>query len=368
MSWHYLTGGSLAGCGGGSPCEQVLSSRWSVIAGILPVSGLAVGTYLAMFVCSLYIGPASETSIRRLAWCVLLIMSGSITGSALWFIILQKWIIGAFCPYCMTTHLIGLLLSFLIIRKVTLKSEGEPAERLIRPTTVTGLVISGLVLAAIMAVSQISLKPRAAIYEDGESKEIESFIDYSSSPIIGSPDAPYIVTLLFDYQCSHCQKLHFMLEETIRYYNNKLSFILCPAPLSNKCNPYIPIESGTSTNSCDLVRIALAVWFADREAFHSLENWMFTYESGSYWLPRSPEAAREKAIDLVGLEKFEAAFNDPWIDSYLQISTQIYGKTIQNGTGGIPKMIFGQRWVIPQPYNANDLIKILQESLAVPGS
>ncbi|NMB51248.1 MAG: vitamin K epoxide reductase family protein, partial [Bacteroidales bacterium] len=159
MSWHYLTGGSIAGCGGGSPCEQVLSSRWSVIAGILPVSGLAVGTYLAMFVCSLYIGPASEISIRRLAWSVLLIMSGSITGSALWFIILQKWVIGAFCPYCMATHLTGLLLSFLIIRKVTFKSEGEPAERLIRPATVTGLVISGLVLAAIMAVSQISFKP-----------------------------------------------------------------------------------------------------------------------------------------------------------------------------------------------------------------
>lgn len=365
MSWHYLAGGSIAGCGGGSPCEQVLGSRWSVIAGILPVSGLAVGTYLAMFVCSLYIGPASEMSIRRLAWSVLLIMSGSIIGSALWFFILQRWVIGTFCPYCMAAHLTGLLLSFLIIRKVPVKSDGDSAERLIRPAAVTGLVIGGLVLAGIMAVSQISLSPRA-IYDDGESKEVESLIDYSSSPMIGSPDAPYIVTLLFDYQCSHCQKLHFMLEEVIRHYNDKLSFVLCPAPLSNQCNPYIPLESGTSSNSCDLVRISLAVWLADREAFHALENWMFTYESGSYWLPRSAEAAKEKAIGLVGREKFGIAFNDPWIDNYLEISTRIYGRTIQNGTGGIPKMIFGQRWVIPQPYNANDLIKILQESLAVP--
>ncbi len=366
MSWHYLAGGSIAGCGGGSPCEQVLGSRWSVIAGILPVSGLAVGIYLAMFVCSLYIGPAAEMSIRRLAWSVLLIMSGSITGSALWFIILQKWVIGAFCAYCMAAHLTGLLLSFLIIRKVTIKSEVEPAERLIRPAAVTGLVIGGLALAGIMAVSQISLTPRA-IYEDGESNEVESLIDYSSAPMIGSPDAPYIVTLLFDYQCSHCQKLHFMLEEVIRHYNDKLSFVLCPSPLSNQCNPYITRDSDTPNNSCDLVRISLAVWLADHEAFHAMENWMFTYESGSYWLPRNPEAAREKAIGLIGREKFETAFNDPWIDNYLQISTRIYGRTIQNGMGGIPKMIFGQRWVIPQPYNANDLIKILQESLAVPG-
>ncbi len=40
MSWHYLTGGSMSGCGVGSPCEQVLNSRWSTIAGVLPVSGL----------------------------------------------------------------------------------------------------------------------------------------------------------------------------------------------------------------------------------------------------------------------------------------------------------------------------------------
>jgi len=41
MSWHYITGGNMAGCGGGSPCELVLSSKWSAIGGIIPISGLA---------------------------------------------------------------------------------------------------------------------------------------------------------------------------------------------------------------------------------------------------------------------------------------------------------------------------------------
>src|SRR5512137_1317376 len=115
MSWHYLTGGSIAGCGGGSPCEQVLSSRWSAIAGILPVSGLAAGVYLTMLVASLFIGQATEAPIRRLAWSVMLILAGSIAGSAIWFTILQKWVIGDFCPYCMTTHICGLLLTALVI-------------------------------------------------------------------------------------------------------------------------------------------------------------------------------------------------------------------------------------------------------------
>ena len=115
LSWHYLKGGSMAGCGGGSPCEQVLNSRWSIIAGIFPVSGLAVGVYLALLVASLFIGPATEAPIRRLAWRVMLVLAGSVAGSAIWFTILQKWVIGDFCPYCMTTHITGLLLAVLVI-------------------------------------------------------------------------------------------------------------------------------------------------------------------------------------------------------------------------------------------------------------
>ena len=42
LRWYYLKGGSMATCGGGSSCEQVLNSRWSMIAGMIPVSGLAM--------------------------------------------------------------------------------------------------------------------------------------------------------------------------------------------------------------------------------------------------------------------------------------------------------------------------------------
>ncbi len=123
MSWHYLKGGSMIGCGGGSPCEQVLNSQWSVIAGIFPVSGLAVGVYLALLVASLFIGPATEVPIRRLAWKVMLVLVGAIAGSAIWFTILQKWVIGNFCPYCMTTHITGLLLAALVIWRAIMNSK-----------------------------------------------------------------------------------------------------------------------------------------------------------------------------------------------------------------------------------------------------
>ena len=53
---------------------------------------------------------------------------------------------------------------------------------------------------------------------------------------------------------------------------------------------------------------------------------------------------------------------DPWIDRYMQTSIRLYGET----GNGVPKLVYGSRWVIPEPYSADDLVSILQDSLAVP--
>jgi prepilin-type N-terminal cleavage/methylation domain-containing protein len=226
-------------------------------------------------------------------------------------------------------------------------------------------VIVSLVLAGILAACQVGFTP-SAVCRDGESQGNLPAIDYQVVPMVGSPDAPCIVTLLFDYQCSHCQKIHFMLNEAVRRYAGKLAFALSPAPLNTSCNPYIPQDVDAFKNSCELAKIALTVWVARREAFPSFENWMFTFESGDSWRPRSLGDAMDKAVELVGQERFDAAWSDPWIGQYIQNCIQIYGQTIKNGKGGVPKLIFGSRWVIPEPYNADDLIMILQKRLSVP--
>jgi protein-disulfide isomerase len=234
-----------------------------------------------------------------------------------------------------------------------------------QPMKMTGLVLTGLLLVIFMAVYQVCFTP-SAVYRDGESKNNLPVIDYKSVPMVGSPDAPYVISLLFDYQCPHCQKLHFMLSEAVRRYNGKLAFALCPVPLSTECNPYIPYDVDAFKNSCELARLSLAVWVAKREAFPAFENWMFTFESGSSWLPRSPETARAKAIELVGEVNFDTARTNPWIGSYMQTCIGIYGQTLQSGKSGVPKLVRGSHWVIPEPYDADDLIEILQKSLAVP--
>jgi uncharacterized membrane protein len=352
LSWHSLVGGPVIGCGSGHPCEQVLSSRWSAIGGVLPVSGLAAGAYLAMLVASLSIGPATPAPVRRLAWGALLVLVGAAAGSAVWFTIVQKWLIGAFCLHCMATHVIGLLLAALVLWRAPV----------LRPLS---SVLVGLVLAGILAACQVGFAPRA-VYRGGESQDSLPALDAGAVPLVGAPDAPYVVTLLFDYKCPHCQQMHFLLDEAIRRYDNKLAFALCPTPLDRQCNPYILRDVEEYKGSGELAKVGLAVWVAQREAFDAFNRWMYSLESGDRWRPRSLDAARAKAVELVGQAQFEAARADPWIDRYLTTCLRIYRATLQSGNGGVPKLIFGSRWAIPQPVDGDDLVRILQAGLAVP--
>lgn len=384
LGWHYLMGGSVIGCEGGSPCNQVLNSRWSAVGGVLPVSGLAAGVYLAMLTASLFIGPATQSPVRRLAWRAMLVMVGAIAGSAVWFIFVQDRIIGAFCPYCMATHVAGLLLAVLVLWRAPMQLGAHSANvarsmdattttpdqdvsragsrRVIGLLPVIGPVLVGLALAGILAACEVGFAPRT-VYRDGQSQVHLPVLNPHAVPLIGSPDAPYVVTLLFDYNCPHCQRLHFMLKEAVDRYGGKLAFALCPAPLNSHCNPYVPRDVGEFADSCELAKIGLAVWLAKRKAFPVFDTWMYSFDSGDHWQPRSLDAAKAKAIELVGQAKFDAAMSDPWVARYLQTSIGIFGDT---GGRGVPKLVFGSRWVIPEPRDAEDFILILHDNLGLP--
>jgi len=382
LSWHYIKGGTMAGCGGGSPCEQVLNSRWSSIAGIVPVSGLAVGVYLALLSAGFFAGPDTEPSLRRLSWSVMLILAGSVAGSAIWFTIVQKWIIGAFCPWCTATHITGFLLSLFIIFRAhkagyaayegqhhvahpaTEKPGWTGSNRMFRPAIIAGLLLAGMVLAGILPLTQSGYNP-PSVYSKGKSQEIIPVIDFRTSPVAGPPDAPVKVILMFDYQCAHCQQLHFMLDNVIERFQGKLAFAICPVPLNPRCNRYIPAETEAFKNSCELARTGLAVWRAKPEAFKSFQDYMFTFESGARWRPRSPENARSKAIELAGRQEFEKAWSDPWLDEYIEKSVLLYGTTLAGGKGGVPRLFYGNRWVIPDAIDAGELEMILRNTLGV---
>jgi protein-disulfide isomerase len=266
----------------------------------------------------------------------------------------------------MAAHITGLVLAALVIWQAPKQFDKSiDARRVIGNWPAIGVPVLGLMLAGIMAGGQVYFKP-SAVFRGGESQNTPPTIDPHQAPLVGSPDAPYAVTLLFDYNCAHCQKLHSMLEEVIQRSHGKLAVVLCPTPLNPRCNPYVPQEVDEFKDSCELVKIALAVYVAKREAFPDFDRWMFSFESGDHWQPRTLDAATAKAIQLLGETKFNAALADPWVEQYLQNTIRIYGATTTGGNNAVPKFVFGSHWVIPQPNDVNDLISILRDNLAVP--
>jgi protein-disulfide isomerase len=294
----------------------------------------------------------------------MLVLVGAAAGSAVWFTIVQKWVIGAFCPYCMATHITGLVLAALVIWRAPRQFDDDvAAPRVIGPWPAIGMALIGVALAGILAAGQVAFTP-AAVFRGGESHEDNlTAMDSHTVPLVGSPDAPNVVILLFDYECPHCQKLHSLLDEVVRRYGGQLAFALCPAPLNTQCNPYVPRDVDTFKDSCELTKIALAVWVAQREAFPAFDTWMYSPEPGQPWHARSLDAAKAKAVELVGQAKFDAARADPWIGRYMQTCIRIYGDT---GGDAVPKLVFGSRWVNPEPTDADDLVSILHGSLGVP--
>jgi protein-disulfide isomerase len=332
---------------------------------VLPVSGLAAGTYLAMLLASLFVGPMTPTPDRRLAWGAMLVLAGAAAGSAVWFTIIQKWFIGAFCPWCMAMHIAGLLLAALVIWRATrpLDNDSPNSPRHLAPVPALSMSVIGLALAGVLAICQVSVTPKS-IARGGESQRNPAAIDPHAVPLVGSPQALHVVKLLFDYQCPHCQQMHFLLDEAVRRSKGTLAFALCPTPLSRQCNPHVqPADVDPFKESCELAKVALSVWLAKREALADFDRWMFSVESGDRWRPPSLEEATAKAVELVGQAGFDAAWGDPWIDRYLQTCIQIYGDT---GASGVPKLVFGPRWVMANPYDGEDFVSILRDTLGVP--
>lgn len=376
----------MLGCNPGSSCNEVMQSHWSMVAGLLPVSSLAVSVYLALMAALFFIGPETEKPVRLLAWKVLVVLAGAIMGSAIWFTVVQKWFIGAFCPYCITAHTTGVVVTVLLLFRAFKETETDEdlaaqteqtafkkkeaktnvlPVRLMKSKQVIDFLLLGFLLSGVLAVAQVTVKPTAQ-YNAGETPERLPSMNVQEAPIIGPRNAAHTLFLLFDYNCAHCQKLHFMVQEMVDRYKGKLAVVLCPTPLNTQCNSYVPKDVKAFSTSCELTRIGLAVWRAKPSAFEEFEQFMFTFESGSRWESRTPEAARSKAIELAGQAVFESALRDSWIDGYIESCVQLFGHTLQGGKGGIPKLVYRSRWVIPQPENTDNLMAIVQTSFSLP--
>ena len=345
---HSISGHGLIGCSQGTHCSAVLGSKWSFLFGIIPVSALAAGIWIAFLIC-LILHRNSDLELQFFINRILLILSSAVSGSAAWFIWLQSHMIRSFCPYCMTAHILGITISILTVIWCIKQKTGHSLLSI-------GL---GLVLAAGLAIIQFATTP-LTLAERGFASEPLPELSAQELPVIGDPDAPHVVTLLFDWQCSHCRQVHGMLPDVVEQMKGKVAFICCPISLSRECNPLVPQGSTDRfTGSCKLLRIGLALWYTDPVAFGRYEEWYWGDYSKTWILP-GVDSATAYASDLIGADRLEKAMNDPRIESYIQTVLQVFGRTSSGGHSAVPRLIYGNDWLIPEADDAAGLATLIE--------
>jgi len=162
LGWHVYQSGPIAGCGAESSfsCDEVLNSRWSRWFG-LPVGLLAVPVYASIFAASWFLGSKSPESVRRLGWMLIIPLSVAAGFAAVWFTILQIVDVKQICPYCLGTHVCGLVLFGVLFWQLPLHHDEEDsrpmliagAAGIITPPQRTG--ISGLLLALLTSLGAL---------------------------------------------------------------------------------------------------------------------------------------------------------------------------------------------------------------------
>jgi uncharacterized membrane protein len=108
VAWHAMNQTAVAGCGVGSSsgCDVVLSSSWSKWLGI-PVVFAGLACYSALAILSILLDLRNETANRAIT-TIFVMLSIVAAGASLWFIGIQIFAIGSFCPYCLVTDACGI--------------------------------------------------------------------------------------------------------------------------------------------------------------------------------------------------------------------------------------------------------------------
>lgn len=347
----------IAGCGGGS-CEEVLASRWSVIFGV-PVAGFGALVYLGLIAS---LTPAG----RRLSVPLL----GAVAGAVFWFVFVQVAFIGKFCPWCLAAHGVGIAATAAgLLREGRVGGFGRAFGNL-APWGFAALLAMGLAqvygpLPVTHRIeNSIASAPPAAARGKGEGRKISldggrKTFDVDSLPRLGAAGARQVMVEYFDYQCPACRIMSGYLAALVEKHPADICVLLLPVPLDHACNPSLPLKSEGHPGSCELTRIALAVWRVAPD-LHPEVHRAFLSDP-----PPSPAEAMAIARDRVPAARLEAALHDPWIDRLIQANIADW-VSYSGKSDKLPKLLIRDKRILHGlPSGEADFIKVMERELGL---
>jgi uncharacterized membrane protein/protein-disulfide isomerase len=400
LLWGSLSGEKLPGCGLESGCGTVLHSKWSKLFG-LPVSLPALLLY-AMILAVTGLLPRALGVKRQRYWRFLLAAAAALIGAAVWFISLQFFVIKAICPFCMAAHTCGLIVGTLLFWAAP-RGKTRP--------WVTGVAWLGWLGAVLLALGQIAYQPKTfdvlavaaepfgrtrpdtnhfsvvttnssvigaatnaakstALVTSSEMPKAPRTIELHGGvfnlaldevPLMGSPNAPFVIVHLFDYSCQHCRRLHPILTRAIQELSNQVAIISLPVPLATNCNRLVKRPIPDHVNACEYAYDGLALWRAKRAKLPEFEDWIF-----APLRPPAPPEARAEAMRLAGTNDFADALKDPWIKEQLAVNIRIYETNYARyRRSQLPQLMIGTNIVTGVLRSVDDLYQLISAQFPI---
>ncbi len=346
----------IMGCGGGGPCSDVLTSRWSQVLQI-PVPALGAFVYLFLL-----------TSLRWNKHFIAGFCHAAIVGSVVWFIIVQAVLLHHFCPWCIVAHAVGCFVAALGI-------SNNNRENAFCKGLIAGAVgavslilvqVYGPVPAAHWIDQEMNLTASraAGIHAFGTGRKIafddgRKIYNCASLPHLGSVDAKWVLVEYFDYQCGACHTMRAYLSALVRKHPTEICIVLLPVPLDHQCNPALELDDDGHPGSCELTKIALAVWRVKPEAYLALHEALMSDP------PPDRAAALTLAQEHISPARLDAAMLDPWIDRIIQADIADW-VSFSGKTKVLPKLLVsGKRILHGLPSDEEDFIRVMEHELGL---
>lgn len=204
-SWIALGMGEAAPDGCGTGCGEVLSSRYSRIAGVSTAwLGVAVWSGLLMSSGALAKGKRTWTG-----WLGLFFAAATVFG-ATWFVWLQVGVLRAACPLCNTAHMCAVTGVLLLLR-----SRWAVMRQQMRPSFAGTAAAAGLAGVVCMALAGHASSPRQSVASLQSGPEVQgthlilhggaASVDTAAYPSLGSGE--FGAVFLADYTCTHCRQM-----------------------------------------------------------------------------------------------------------------------------------------------------------------
>ena len=344
----------IAGCGGGGGCNEVLASRWSQVFGLpIPVLGILIYGLLV-----------AALALRKsfiAAFCY-----GAISGSALWLIIVQAVLLHHFCPWCMAAHVVGVLLVVLAWR-VSPRAGKFRHALLAGLAAAFGLALSqyyGPVPATHRIDSASAISPTIGIHAQGNGRKIafddgKKIYDNTSLPGLGSSGAKQVLVEYFDYQCPSCRTMSAYLTALIAKHPTEIRVLVLPVPLDHGCNPALAAGDDGHPGSCELTRIALAVWRVNPAAYPAIHQ--------AFLSDPLPDSAKAMSLARAQIPsaQLEAAMREPWIDQLIAANIADW-VSFSGKNRKLPKLLIsGKRILHGLPSGEADFIRVMEHELGL---